>query len=154
MRKTLISVLIIIAAIIILVLIKKVAEVETPVLPTQGDDVPTPILSFNWDFEEASTLNLDDQPQTNIYLLATYENNTSERKLIDTVDGSCSELPGKHEGDISNTGKVQCYSAGLGQQYRITAGEESYLIERKLFEEALPDSPPINYDWEPLVQFP
>lgn len=155
MKKIFIPIFIIIAIIIIaLVSIKKDKGVEDPVFPIQRDSLLTPTTSFNWEFEETSALNLDGQPQTEVYLRATYENNISDRKLIDTVDGSCSELPGKYEGDISNTGKVQCYFAGLGQQYRITSGENLYIIERKLFEEALPDSPPINYEWEPLAEFP
>ena len=152
MKKTLIFIVVIVVTITILGIIKKDTAVEVPVLLTQENSTLTPILSFNWDFKEASTFNLDGQAQTEVYLLATYENNMSERKLIDTVDGSCSKLPGNYEGDISNTQKIQCYSAGLGQQYRITSEKNSYLVERKFFEEALPNSPSPDYDWEPLVE--
>jgi hypothetical protein len=144
----------IIAVVIIsLIFIAKDRGVETPAVSTKQDGVLTPISSFNWDFEEDSTLNLDGQPQTSVYLLATYKSNLSDRKLIDTVDGSCSKLPGKYEGDTSNAGKIQCYSAGLGQQYRIVAGEKVYSIERKLFEEALPNASSTYYDWERVSEF-
>jgi len=154
MKKLLIPILIIIVAIIALILLVRQNKiVETPLLNTNEETTLAPISTFQWSFEQADTLNLDGQAQTNVYLLATYENGKSERKLIDTVDGSCSELPGKYEGDVSDTGKVQCYAAGLGQQYRITKPANSYVIEGKLFEEALPDSKPADYKWESVAEF-
>lgn len=105
--------------------------------------------TFSWRFEEAETNNLDGNPQTNVFLTATYADGTNNETLVDTVDGDCSELEGEgYEGDVSDTGRVQCYYAGLGQRYRITDGQEEYVIERKLFEEALPDTTPPNYEWE------
>lgn len=112
------------------------------------------LFSFSWNFEEAPTMNLDGNPQTDVFLIATYENNMTEEKLVDTVDGGCSEMVGEsYEGDISNTGKVQCYGAGLGQQYRIVAGEDAYLVERKLFEEALPNYEMPDYEWGVVAEF-
>ncbi len=108
----------------------------------------TPIV-FDWDFEVARTLNPDGLPQTEVYLSIA-----DERALIDIVDGGCSEIPDeKYELDISTTGKVQCYYAGLGQQYRIVKNEDFYAVERKLFEEALPDVAPPEHGWEVVATF-
>ncbi len=113
----------------------------------EEDERPAP--SFEWRFEEADSLNPDGGNQTNIYLAVN-----NEDKLIDTVDGSCSELEGeKYEGDVSDTGKVQCYYAGLGQNYRITKNEDAYLVERKFIEEGLPDIVPPPEEWEIIEQF-
>lgn len=103
----------------------------------------TPIV-FDWDFVEAETLNLDGLPQTEVYLSIA-----DDRKLIDIVDGGCSEIPDeKYELDISTTGKVQCYYGGLGQQYRIVKDGDAFVVERKIFEEALPDAAPLEHEWE------
>lgn len=152
MKKILIPIFIVIALFVAIVLIKN-TRTETRVSPTPQDPLPSSVVSFKWHFEEARTLNPDGVPQTNVYLLVTYADTTSEQKVIDTVNGSCSDLPGNYPGDISNTGKIQCYSAGLGQQYRITREKSSYRIERKLFEEALPDPSSTVYDWELVTEF-
>jgi hypothetical protein len=109
---------------------------------------------FSWSFAEAKTNNPDGNPQTEVYLTASYSDGSRVEKLVDTVDGSCSELEGeKYEGDISNTGKVQCYYAGLGQQYRIIESENSHRVERKFFEESLPDYVPPESPWEVVADF-
>lgn len=110
--------------------------------------------AFSWRFIEADTNNPDGNPQTKVYLTAIYEGGSRVEKLVDTVDGGCSELEGeKYQGDISNTGKVQCYYAGLGQQYRIVEDEDSYLAERKFFEESSPDYVPPESSWEVIADF-
>ena len=126
---------------------------DSSLLPEPMVETEKPIPTFSWRFEEADTNNPDGGPQTIIYLSAAY-NGTSTEKHIDTVDGGCPELEGeKHEGDISNTGKVQCYYAGLGQSYRIVKGEAAYMIEKKFWEEALPDTEPAPEQWEHMVAF-
>lgn len=112
-----------------------------------------PLSGFSWRFEEADTNNPDGNPQTEVYLTASYGDDDVE-KLVDTVDGGCSELEGEsYEGDVSNTGKAQCYYAGLGQQYRIVESSDSYVVERKFFEEALPDYNPPASEWEVIADF-
>lgn len=119
-------------------------KTDTTLEENLEENVPTQAPTFNWAFEEASTLNPDGSPQTNVYLSVN-----GEQKRIDTVDGSCSENEGEtYESDVSNTGKVQCYYAGLGQRYRIVKIEDSYAVERKLFEEALPDVALPEREWE------
>ena len=127
---------------------ESMADVEA----VQTEQVESPT-TFTWRFDEADTNNLDGNPQTNVYLTITHSNRTIER-LVDTVAGSCSELEGEsYEGDISTAGKVQCYAAGLGQQYRITQSKYIFFVERKLFEEALPDVTPPVYEWEVVEEF-
>lgn len=108
-----------------------------------------PEATFTWEFEDADTLNGDGQPETNVYLTTLYLSDEDKRILIDTVDGGCSEIEGEqYRGDISNTGKIQCYYAGFGHQYRITLGKTGFNVERKYFEEALPNVEPTEYKWE------
>ncbi len=123
-------------------------KVETQdTLPQEGTSTQIP--TFSWSFEEARTLNPDGSPQTHVYLLVS-----GERNLIDTVDGNCSEIEGEtYEADVSNTGKVQCYYAGLGQQYRIVKDGDAFVVERKLFEESLPDVTLPGHEWEVVTTF-
>lgn len=116
------------------------------ILQPQVFETPT---EFSWHFEEADSFNLDGFLQTDIFLEIGYTNDATEKQLVDTVDGGCSELAGEtYDRDISNTGRVQCYYAGFGQQYRITQDEEAYFVERRFFEEFVPNVTPINYEWE------
>ena len=126
---------------------------ENPLVVAENDEV-TGVPTFAWRFTSATTTNGDGQSQTNVFLTASQGGKNTEL-FVDTVDGGCSEIADEtQEGDISNTGKVQCYYAGLGQQYRITLREEIYLVERKLFEEATPDVEPTEYVWEVAAEFP
>ncbi len=125
---------------------------ETPITVTPSAETSGTDTSFAWRFEEAETNNLDGNPQTNVFVVVTHSTGLSF-ELVDTVDGGCSELADeKYEGDVSNTGKVQCYSAGLGQQYKITESEAGYSVERKLFEEALPNTESPDYEWEVIKE--
>jgi len=109
---------------------------------------------FAWKFEEADSLNLDGAPNTNIFLAITYSNDAVENKLIDTTPGSCNELPDTEEEIVTNSTMIQCYSAGLGHRYKITRDVDSYLVERKTFEEALPNHTPPLYEYEVIAEFP
>lgn len=132
----------------------EVAEINENLEEANVEAESEPLSDFLWRFEEADTNNPDGNPQTKVYLTASYGEDVREEKLVDTVDGSCSELEGEsYEGDISNTGKVQCYYAGLGQQYRIVEDKDSYIVERKFFEEALPDYTPSPSEWEVIAEF-
>ncbi len=114
-----------------------------------------PLSGFSWRFTEADTSNPDGNPQTKVYLAANYGDGSRVERLVDTVDGSCYELEeDSYESDVSNTAQVQCYYAGLGQQYRIVEDDSEYVVERKLFEEPLPDFNPPTSEWEIVVSFP
>ena len=114
----------------------------------------TGVPAFAWRFEQANTLNLDGNPNTDILLDLTYENGVIKNKLIDTVPGSCNELPDNDSDSIENTKDIQCYSAGLGQRYKITQGVSSYQVQRKTFEEGLPGYTPPAYEYEIVAEFP
>jgi hypothetical protein len=103
-------------------------------------------LTFDWSFGEAETNNLDGFSQTNVFLTVKRSDEDAEEILIDTVDGGCSQI-----GDDEDN-KIQCYYAGLGQEYRVVAGEDSYIVERKYFEEGLPNVTLEDYEWETLTE--
>lgn len=109
---------------------------------------------FMWKYEKDDSFNLDGVPQTNIFLEATYPNGAVETKLIDTTESSCNDLPDSEEDSVLNSTTIQCYGAGLGYSFKITKGENSYFIERKMFEEALPDYDPPLYEYEVVSEFP
>jgi hypothetical protein len=112
------------------------------------------ISTFTWKYEKADSLNLDGIPNTNIFLEVKYENGIIQNKLIDTTAGSCNDLPEKDPDSVENSTNIQCYSAGLGYRFKITKGVESYFVERKTFEEALPDYTPPLYQYEVIAEFP
>jgi len=118
-------------------------EEDNDVLVIDVDDVV-----FSWSFKAAQTNNLDGFPQTNVFLTVQRSGESDNEVLIDTVDGGCSQIE-ENEGE-----KVQCYYAGFGQEYRVRVGEEAYIVERKYFEEAMPDMIPENYEWETITEFP
>lgn len=127
--------------------------VELPLVVEEIKESENPPV-FSWRFAEADTNNPDGNQQTKVFLTARYEDGSRVEKLVDTVDGGCSKLEGdSYGGDVSNPVKVQCYYAGLGQNYRIIEGKNSYSVEKKLFEEALPDTTPPNSGWEVLADF-
>ncbi|MFN3187954.1 MAG: hypothetical protein ACK42D_00190 [Candidatus Paceibacteria bacterium] len=109
---------------------------------------------YAWRFAKADTLNLDGNPNTNIFLEITYSNGGTEEKLIDTTHGSCNEIPDTNEDITLNSKMIQCYAAGLGHRYKITTGSESHMVERKTFEEAIPDYEPPEYEYEVVAEFP
>lgn len=96
---------------------------------------------FSWRFEEAGTLNPDGNSQTEVLLTVTYPDGAVNEQRVDTVDGDCNVLADEDHA-------VQCYYAGLGQRYRITEEDGSFVVERKYFEEALPDIEPPEQEWE------
>lgn len=109
---------------------------------------------FVWQYEKDDSLNLDGLPQTNVFLKATYGSGAVERKLIDTTPGGCNDLPDAVSDSAPSSTVAQCYSAGLGYTFKVTKGEQSYLVQRKTFEEALPgDNLPV-YEYEVVAEFP
>jgi hypothetical protein len=100
--------------------------------------------SFEWKFEDADSLNLDGQPNTDVLVDVIYESGEVKAFLVDTQSGGCNALDSADEDNALGSKNAQCYGAGLGFTYKITKGEDSYLVERKKFEEALPDYNPIQ----------
>lgn len=112
------------------------------------------VSAFAWRFEQADSLNLDGIPETDIFLDVTYQNGEVQTRLIDTVPSSCNELPDTEPDSVEGTTNIQCYGAGLGYRFKITRNDDLYLVERKTFEEALPDYNPPVYEYETVMEFP
>ncbi len=110
--------------------------------------------AFAWTFADSASLNLDGNPQTDVFLTATHADGTVETKQVDTVPGGCSVLPDLEEGSIEGAPAAQCYYAGLGQRYRIVEGDREYAVERKVFEEASPEHEPPQEEYERVASFP
>lgn len=109
------------------------------------------VIFFNWRYEPALTLNLDGNPNTNIFLEVAYANGVVKDKFIATTPMSCNTLIIETNPSYS---VAQCYGAGLGYLFKVTKGENSYSVERKTFEEALPDVEPVVYQYETILEFP
>lgn len=106
---------------------------------------------FAWRFTQATTNNPDGNPQTNIFLDATYADGKTDAKLIEASNGSCNELPDAKDKDVlANTTIIQCYYAGQGFYYKIIKGEKSYQILRKEFEEGSDDYNPPEQEYKPI----
>jgi hypothetical protein len=158
LKKLLLAVLIQIIAVALLAVIasdflyhKNNQEDALPVKSSaiQNNTHPT----FTWNFENASSLNPDGIPQTNVYLTATYQDGTIISKKIDTTDGSCNELPDADKDSLDHTTVIQCYAAGFGYTYKIVKGSDTYLVQRKGFEEATPEQKPVDYKYETVSEF-
>lgn len=109
---------------------------------------------FDWIFEEADTLNGDGNPNTNVFLYAKYDDGEVVQKLIQVSHGSCNELPDADADSVPNTTNVQCYGAGFGFTFKITKGENSYLVMKKEFEEGSPDYDPPEQEYKVVSEFP
>lgn len=128
---------------------------EVVISPEILDSTKSEAISFDWKYEKSDSLNLDGNPNTNVLLEIKYENGIIQNKLIDTVPMGCNILPDTKEEIIApNSTITQCYGAGLGYWYKITKGNDSYKVERKTFEEALPDFEPPLYQYEVISEFP
>jgi hypothetical protein len=123
--------------------------------PHQPPAPTAPLDGFTWRFETAPTSD-DGMPRTQIFLDATYTNNKTLSKEIGTVSGSCNEvdLSTTDKDMVSGSSKIQCYAAGLGYWFKITKENDSYVIVRKMFEEASPDYTPPAYQYERVTTLP
>ncbi len=108
---------------------------------------------FTWRYEADNSLNGDGLPQTNVYLDASYSGKKVS-KLIATVPGSCNNLPDKEKDSVLNSSVAQCYAAGYGDLFKVTKGDHSYLVMRKIFEEASPDDTPPVEEYKRVTEFP
>ncbi|HEY0010831.1 MAG TPA: hypothetical protein VGB97_02870 [Candidatus Paceibacterota bacterium] len=131
-----------------------VRPAPTPELSGQesAPDVTPP--TFVWKYEKVEALDLDGLPQTNIFLQGTYANGVVQTSLIDMAPGGCADAVDVDDGSLPGSTNAQCYSAGLGYRYRVIEGPSGYLVERKTFEEALPDHTPPAYAYEVVAEFP
>lgn len=117
-----------------------------------NDADPTRSVTFSWSYEEADSLNPDGMPETDIYLEAVYGDGARERVMIDTVPSSCNALPDADSDSLPGSTTVQCYGAGLGYRYKVTRGEDAYLVQRQEFEEATPEYEPVPQNYEVIAE--
>lgn len=111
------------------------------------------IVGFSWDFQEASSLNPDGNAQTEIYLKILRDGGGTERKMIETVDGGCNDLPDADNDVAENSTQIQCYYAGAGERFKIVKSGEVYQVKLQTFEEGLPDyNPPIE-EYKVFMEF-
>lgn len=133
----------------------KIDEVK-PIGNTDTTETTTPPV-FSWRYTVASSLNPDGNPQTNLFLDATYTDGQTKSKLISVENGSCNALPepGKADADmLEHTTIVQCYYAGQGFLYKIIRGEHVYQILQKEFEEGSPEYIPPEQEYKSVAEFP
>lgn len=106
--------------------------------------------SFEWMY---ASFEKDYIPQTTISLRATYDDGTTETKVVETIEGNCSAYDERDPDVYASSEMIICYYAGFGRYYKVVKGERGYMVQRKEFEEASPDySPPIG-KFETLVTF-
>lgn len=141
-----------VAAFLYMTYVSDAPERHTVEPVTQGE--PTAASSFVWRFEEADSLNPDGMPETEICLDVTYTDGSVVTELVDTTHASCNALPDTDADSVPGTSNIQCYGAGLGYRFKITRGEESYLVQRKMFEEASPEYEPPVQEYETVSEIP
>ena len=129
-------------------------DVDPIVSEETAEAEPAVAVSFAWSFETADSLNLDGNPNTDVYFEVTYSNDAKERLLVDTTAGSCNEVETEEEDVLAGTSVIVCYSAGLGYYFKVIESEEGYHIQRKMFEEASPEYTPPAYEYETIAVFP
>ncbi len=110
---------------------------------------PKTIPVLTWLIQESDSLNLDGLPKTNVFVVASYPDGDEEQRLVDTVEGGCAPLPAPEKDGAT----FQCYAGGAGSKYKITKKKSSFVVERKLFGEVLPDQNPINSKYEVVSEF-
>ena len=114
-------------------------EPQIPLLETPTAKETHGTATFSWSyrtFEEESIL------YTELSLMAVYEDGTSEKKIIDTVEGSCNSYEDADSDIYERSTMVICYYAGLGHYFKVVAGGNGYEVQRRIFEEASPDYDP------------
>lgn len=107
--------------------------------------------NFKWVFDYKDD-NLDF-PKTVISLTAEYEDGVILTKEIDTAQGSCNQYDKKDKDVYGKSEMAICYFAGYGHYYKIVKLDDSYLIQRRIFEEASPDYSPQVLPFETISEF-
>jgi len=109
--------------------------------------------TFAWRYAKASSLNLDGQSKTDVFLDVTYPDGKTETKLIATADGGCNDLSDSNEDRVESSAIAQCYYAGLGYNLKIVKGAESYMVMQKSFEELSPGQTPVIDTYKVVSKF-
>ncbi len=120
----------------------------TPDLPTTMKGEGEPVLS--WSYIESE---IDSILYSEISLTAEYENNVTETKLIDRVEGSCNEYEERDVDVYEKSQMIICYYAGLGRYFKVVQVADGYVVQRKVFEESTPDYEPRVEEYETVTRF-
>jgi hypothetical protein len=126
--------------------------VATTPEPNIEDIKGTPV--FSWKYEADDSLNGDGLPQTNVYLEVSYSSLEKTSRLIATVPGSCNDLPDREKDSALNSSVAQCYAAGYGDLFKVIKGERSFMVMRKVFEEASPEYDPPVQPYKVVLEIP
>lgn len=107
--------------------------------------------AFTWQYETSE--NQDGIPETKISIAAIYLSGTITRKDVDTVEGNCNEYTETNADMYENSTMIICYYAGLGRYFKVVKSDGSYLVQRRIFEEASPDYNPPVTKFETITTF-
>lgn len=120
----------------------------TPDLPTtmKGEGLP----DFSWSY---ATSTVDSISYSEISLTATYENDVTEVKRIDRIEGDCNEYAERDADVYEKSPMIICYYAGLGRYFKVVQEEDGFVVLRKVFEEAAPDYTPPIEEYETVTRF-
>lgn len=154
MKTYIISLVVIVFAVVIIFITMNKNKTPDVVIDPVVVTTPAVLLFFTWRYEDAG----EDKfglIQTRVFVDATYQDGKKVSKNIGEVGGSCNTIDASKEDTdmLAGTTKVQCYAAGLGYWFKIVQGDESYMVLRKMFEEAVPEEAPPQYPWETVAEF-
>lgn len=127
---------------------KQISDDDHLVTPTQIDKSNA---QFEWVYESKDEK--DGIPQTAISLVAHYTDGTTEKKLVDDIEGGCNEYSSPDKDVYTGSKMIICYYAGFGRYYKVVKAGDAYLVQRKEFEEASPDYNPPVQSFQTIVQF-
>lgn len=149
--KKLIQIIVILAlfAVFIFLIVKDTGEVsnQDEIIQLEGDPI------FSWKYESTMVPIGDDYEieGSDIILVAEHPQIETQEIMVDTVSGGCNEYP-EPDSDIAlNSTEIICYYAGLGFYFKVVPEGDSYLIQRKRFEEGTPDYNPPQTDFETIA---
>lgn len=145
----------IISLVIVVVLVVGYKAYNRPVVTTDTVSAPTqvspkgkPVFTWEYSYDEKGEF-----PKTHLSLVATYENDVVIEQAIDTPDGSCNVYETKDSDVYADSEMLICYAAGLGNYYKIVSVNDTYLVQRKTFEEASPEYNPPIQSYQTIAQF-
>lgn len=128
-------------------------EKEAEVPSTTYTQTTAPV-AFAWRYEKANSLNPDGNLNTDVFIDITYADGSRGSTFVALSHGGCADLPDSKEERVAGTHVAQCYGAGLGYYFKITKGESSYRVERKMFEEGSPEYNPPEQPYEVILEIP
>ncbi len=107
---------------------------------TRAPQKPNPaergMAQFGWSYRSVVE---NEIPYTDVSLIATYENGESKVKNLGKVEGSCNDYMTPDSDSYEKSQMIICYGAGIGSYFKVVATGSEYAVQRKVFEEALPE---------------